>query len=104
MSGTLTAEQVRECVQVVYFEGYSDGSVNRGRHLEETNWQAIADELNARAERMCRIKSSYLNNFTSNHECWYELEMECGYRFTWDEMEPPNCCPNCGAKVRTNER
>lgn len=44
----LTAEQVREFVKAVYFDGYSDGSVNRGQHLEETDWQAIADELNAR--------------------------------------------------------
>lgn len=45
--GTLTAEQVRECVQHVYHEGYSDGSVRRGAHIDETDWQAIADELNA---------------------------------------------------------
>lgn len=43
----LTAEQVRECVETVYLEGYSDGSVNRGAHIEETDWQSIADELNA---------------------------------------------------------
>ena len=50
-------------------------------------------------ERTCEIESSFLNDFTSEHECWYEFEMQCGYRFTWDEMEPPRCCPNCGAKV-----
>ena len=43
----ITAEQVRECVGTVYLEGYSDGSVNRGAHIDETDWQAIADKLNA---------------------------------------------------------
>ena len=45
--GTLTAEQVRECVQHVYSEGYNDGSVHRSHGIEETDWQAIANELNA---------------------------------------------------------
>lgn len=44
--GLLTAEQVRECVERVYLEGYSDGSINRGAHIEETDWQAIANGLN----------------------------------------------------------
>lgn len=47
----LTADQVCECSKSVYFEGYSDGYVNRGAHLDETDWQAIADKLNAQAER-----------------------------------------------------
>ncbi len=48
----------------------------------------------------CEIESSFLNDFTSEHECWYEFEMKCGYRFTWGEMEPPRCCPNCGGAVK----
>lgn len=36
-SGTLTAEQVRECAETVYLEGYNDGSVNRGAHIDETD-------------------------------------------------------------------
>ena len=90
--GTLTAEQVMAIAGKHQPDYCSDTHVC-------FDWQAIADELNARAERTCQIESSYLNDFTSNHECWYEFEMECGYRFTWDEMEPPNCCPNCGCKV-----
>lgn len=66
--------------------------------MKPTEAEAIA-AWNSRVERTCRIESSYLNDFTSNHECWYELEMQCGYKFTWDEMEPPTCCPNCGARV-----
>lgn len=64
----------------------------------DTEAKAIA-AWNTRAERTCKVESSYLNDFTSNHECWYEFEMQCGYRFTWDEMEQPKCCPNCGARV-----
>lgn len=45
--GKLTAEQVHECTERVYLEGYSDGSANRGAHIDETDWQTIADELNA---------------------------------------------------------
>ncbi len=51
-------------------------------------------------ERTCEIKSSYLNDFTSEHECWFEFEMQCGYRFSWDMMEPPRRCPNCGGEVK----
>ena len=43
----LTAEQVRKCTEKVYLEGYSDGSINRGAHIDETDWQAITNELNA---------------------------------------------------------
>jgi hypothetical protein len=45
--GMLTAEQVLKCVQGVYYEGYNDGNLHRGHGVEETDWQAIADELNA---------------------------------------------------------
>lgn len=47
MSGKLTSEQVRKCVQEIYFEGYNDGYANRGCHLEETDWRTITDKLNA---------------------------------------------------------
>ncbi|MBR4687081.1 MAG: hypothetical protein IKP01_02105 [Bacteroidales bacterium] len=95
-SSTLTTEQVRAAI----FNSSSYASYDGAQYyVNGINMQAIADELNALAERTCRIESSYLNDFTSEHECWYEFEMECGYRFTWDEMEPPNHCPNCGAKV-----
>lgn len=46
-SGKLTADQVRECAGIAYLEGYSDGSAHRGEHIDETNWQAIANKLNA---------------------------------------------------------
>ena len=95
--GTLTAEQVRKAAKSNSRKYKSP--VDDGIWMKEYDWQAIADELNSRAERTCKIESSYLNDFASNHECWYEFEMQCGYMFTWDDMELPNYCPNCGAKV-----
>ncbi len=47
MSRKLIAEQVRECVEDLYWEGYNDGYVHRGHGIEETDWQKITDELNA---------------------------------------------------------
>ena len=88
-SGTLTAEQVRECVQSVYMEGYSDGSVNRGAHIDETDWQAIADELNSRTERTCR-------NVEDSKVFWF-ICSECGHLQQLATML--NYCQKCGAKV-----
>ena len=65
----------------------------------DTEAEAIA-AWNARAERTCEIESSYLNDFTVKNMCWYEFEMKCGYKFTWDVMQPPKFCPNCGGEVK----
>ena len=43
--GPLTAEQARECLQDVYYEGYGDGFVNRGAHINEIDWQAVANKV-----------------------------------------------------------
>ena len=43
----LTVEQVRKCVEIVYYEGYNDGYVHRPLGIVETDWQAITDELNS---------------------------------------------------------
>lgn len=93
--GTLTAEQVRECVQHVYLEGYSDGSVRRGAHIDETDWQAIADELNATVG----------NGTCTMRFMWHDYEdgegWECSnckgttYTHGWE----PSYCERCGAKV-----
>lgn len=106
-SGTLTAEQVRECAETVYLEGYSDGSVNRGAHIDETNWQAITDKLNAWAERTCKVVGEW-EPFTQTQDLRFPSCSECGYNFGREERlgnfmrercEIPNYCPNCGAKV-----
>ena len=87
--GTLTAEQVMAIA---------------GRHQPDYcsdthvcfDWQAIADELNARAERTCH---------NTHENRWFKCSA-CGYGFTdlyaedeSDINEQPRCCPNCGARV-----
>ena len=83
-SGTLTAEQVREVLlyHLPHREYYS---------VEQTDaWQAIADELNARAERTCRI--------VEYNDAPIPVCSECG------AVQPDDYavyyCWSCGAKVR----
>lgn len=83
----------------VFYQVQKQAIVNWARELDENIMRRICEVWNASAERTCRIESSYLNDFTSNYECWYEFEMQCGYRFTWDEPEPPSYCPSCGARI-----
>ena len=81
--GVLTAEQVREAIErhVKFYEG--------GDYDE----QAIADELNARAERTCE---------NTHENRWFKCSA-CGFGFTDlyanDADEQPRYCMNCGAKV-----
>lgn len=96
-SGVLTAEKVRECVEDVYLEGYNDGSVGRGAHLEETDWQSIADKLNSvRSCETCRNVHEPPKGTpfwpTPRFKC-----SECGA--THVSMEYVYYCPNCGRKV-----
>ena len=53
--GTLTAEQVRETVEKHWHDLSADYDMPEATALPEYSydWQAIADELNARAERTC---------------------------------------------------
>lgn len=91
--GKLTAEQVRECVERVYLEGYSDGSVNRGAHIDETDWQAIADELNAtQGCGECEVIQS--DNGPKCSKCGKELPED-----PYSDYEG-NFCPTCGARIR----
>lgn len=96
MSGRLTAEQVRECVEDLYWEGYNDGYVHRGYGIEETDWQAIADKLNSRAKRTCHIvKNSRKYVLSDGRELFDDGCSICnGYIGDGD-----NYCSNCGAKV-----
>lgn len=91
----LTAEQVRECVEDLYWEGYNDGYIHRGHGIEETDWQTITDELNSRAERTCKIESSY---YYDDYDL-YEFEFSCGHSVNMYDKEPTNYCPICGCKV-----
>ena len=68
-------------------------------------WAAYATEAeaiaawNTRAERTCKIESTIFIEGEYVPCPYYEYEMECGGQFRWDDVEPPNCCPCCGAKV-----
>lgn len=85
---TLTAEQVRECAKGVYFEGYGDGATHRGHGIEETDWQTIADKLNAMlgAEtcEWCKDGKTFDRQtvMMTNHG--------------WEKIRH---CPNCGRKI-----
>ena len=56
--------------------------------VARTEAEAI-EAWNTRAERTCK------------HERMFNLvKRECdGKRYSWREMDMPNYCPNCGAKV-----
>ena len=93
--GTLTAEQVREAI-----EANSWAETSTIREFNDSSWQAIADELNARAERTCEVESKIFIEGEYVTCPYYEYEMECGGEFRWDEVEPPSHCPNCGGEVK----
>ena len=86
----LTAEQVRECVKTIYFEGYNDGSVGRGPHIEETDWQWITNKLNAKLE--CETCHNTQTDF--DFQC-----SECGKCLDNGRTLGIKYCPYCGAKV-----
>lgn len=85
--GMLTAEHVREALilHMPHREYYS---------IEQTDaWQAIADELNARAERTCHIEMYPMGL----HEEDGEASICSACRVAIDE--DVYYCPNCGARV-----
>lgn len=51
---------------------------------------------NARAERTCEVEGSYTDNW--EYQTW-GFELSCGHDVSMLVNEPPNYCPNCGAKV-----
>ena len=85
--GTLTAEQVREAVK--RHASFDYGEI--GAYVSGENWQAIADELNARAERTCRS----IDPIDSRE---FFICSNCNFGAGRVEFIP-NYCPNCGAKV-----
>ena len=93
---TLTAEQVRECVKGVYFEGYSDGATHRAHGIEDVDWQTITDKLNATlgAETCYPVPIYSFDGEFTEYDC--DACSECGTE--WDG-DMPNFCPNCGRRV-----
>ena len=102
---TLTAEQVRECAMGVYFEGYSDGATHREHGIEDTDWQTIADKLNATlGSGTCRIKE--------RHGDWYctgcgEMVGACDTAselcIDGNAIELWRHCPLCGRRIEVDE-
>lgn len=50
-----------------------------------------------RAERTCRVESSY--PAWGEDDTWYEIKLSCGDSFPWWEGCPPDFCPCCGREV-----
>ena len=88
--GTLTAEHVREAI----FNNSSYASYDGARYYADgIRMQAVADELNARAERTCHIEMYPMGL----HEEDGEAPICSACRVAIDE--DVYYCPNCGAKV-----
>jgi len=91
-SGTLTAEQVRKAIEKRFdFDVW----------VPPVRWQAIADELNARAERTCKVNIG--KTVTGKGQTYVATCDSCGRLIgqCCDYGPPaiPNYCPNCGARV-----
>ena len=107
MSRKLTAEQVHDAI----FNSSSYASFDGAKYYADgINMQAIADKLNARAERTCKLKWT-LQGETQTQEFWRCECGACGHEFgvedrssfpfkmTVNKVDIPNFCPNCGARV-----
>ena len=96
----LTAEQVREAI----FNGSAYASYDGAKYYADgINMQAIADELNTRAERTCRDDGDPCDFCCS--ECGARMFTDVNDTYTMianDEqtiIKHPNYCPSCGARV-----
>ena len=88
--GTLTAEQVREAI-----EANSWAETSTIREFNDSSWQAIADELNARAELTCECVAEYAKSPFDGKTIVLHRCSSC------HELMRPHMryCPNCGRKV-----
>ena len=87
----LTPEQVRDAI----FNGSVYASYDGVKYYADgIGMQAIADELNALADRTCKIevRESAWGGYTRH--CG-----NCGADLDCDTRNRQNYCPNCGARV-----
>ena len=80
--GTLTADDIRGLI-----ERHSDESGGNGRDFHNGAYVAIADELNARAERTCE-------EIVRCRDCYYADEFEGGYWCASGDMPFAHVTPN----------
>lgn len=73
----------------------ADGLPTKYQHIMESGF----DAWNTRAERTCHVIASYSPSDMNDEAEWY-LAFSCGHELYWDEPEPPDHCPECGAKIR----
>lgn len=94
--GTLTADDIRGLI-----ERHSDESGGNGRDFHNGAYVAIADELNARAERTCKFVSNKGSDYPpACSVCGYELGIyDCEWFEDGTYGYDGNYCPNCGCKV-----
>lgn len=88
--GTLTAEQVREAI-----ERHAIPSLGCRWQFINRSYEAIADELNARAERTCECVAEYAKSPFDGKTMVLHRCSKC------HELMRPHMlyCPNCGARV-----
>jgi hypothetical protein len=94
-SGTLTAEQVMAIVGKHQPDYCSDTHVC-------FDWQAIADELNARAERTCEFAvKDNMNESEGMGDVWIECSAcHCQFDYYADDwLMKMSYCPNCGRRI-----
>jgi len=91
--GTLTAEQVRKCVRVGACDHGLWGALD-----EDTDWQTIADELNAElGSGTCELTET--DSYSKANEVIHVLECSaCGETCEHVNGSYPRC-PHCGRKV-----
>ena len=72
------------------------GGFQHGHFIDNcaTKAEAIA-AWNTRHERTCELVGSYYYDEYDQ----YEFEFSCGHSVNSYDKEPPNYCPDCGAKV-----
>ena len=71
-----------------------DGELDLGTNMSNVSPEQAIDATLGRGT--CQVKGSIIDTYEYNR---WEYELSCGHTIIWEDSEPPNYCPNCGAKV-----